>query len=56
MLHTTNTLIDIYNVEMTYTKGNFTINTEVSKVDRAESSLQRHHSNVHPLTRSTDGR
>ena len=35
MLHTTNTLIDIYG-EITNTKGDFTINTEVSKVDRAE--------------------
>ena len=36
MLHTTNTLIDIYDVEMTITKCDFTINTEVSKLDRAE--------------------
>ena len=36
MLHTTNTLIDIYDVEITNTKGDFTINAEVSKVDRAE--------------------
>ena len=36
MLHTTNTLTDIYDVEITNTKGDFTINTEVSKVDRAE--------------------
>ena len=36
MLHTTNNLIDIYDVEITNTKGDFTINTEVSKVDRAE--------------------
>ena len=35
-VHTTNTLIDIYDVEITNTKGDFTINTEVSKVDRAE--------------------
>ena len=36
MLHTTNNLIDIYDVEITNTNGDFTINTEVSKVDRAE--------------------
>ena len=36
MLHTTNTLIDIYDVEITITKCDFTINTEVSKLDRAE--------------------
>ena len=36
MLHTTNTLTDIYDMEITNTKGDFTINTEVSKVDRAE--------------------
>ena len=35
-VHTTNTLIDIYDVEITNTKGDFTINTEISKVDRAE--------------------
>ena len=36
MWHTTNTLIDIYHVEITNTKGDFIINVEVSKVDRAE--------------------
>ena len=36
MLHTSNTFIDIYDVEVTNTKGDFTINTEVNKVDRAE--------------------
>ena len=36
MLHTSNTFIDIYDVEITNTKGDFTVNTEVSKVDRAE--------------------
>ena len=36
MLDTTNTFTDIYDVEITNTKGNFTINTEASKVDRAE--------------------
>ena len=36
MLLTTNTLIVIYDVELTNTKGDFTINTEVSKVHRAE--------------------
>ena len=36
MLHTTNTFINIYDVEITNTKGDFTINTEVSKVDKAE--------------------
>ena len=39
MLHATNTFIDIYDVEITRTKGDFTINTEVSKVDRAELIL-----------------
>ena len=39
MLHTTNTLIDICDVEITNTKGDFTINTEVSKVHRAELIL-----------------
>ena len=34
--HTTNTLIDIYHVEITNTKGDFIINMELSKVDRAE--------------------
>ena len=36
MLHTTKSLTDIYDVEITNTKGDFTINMEVSKVDRAE--------------------
>ena len=36
MLHTTNGLIDIYDVEITNTKDDSTIDTEVSKVDRAE--------------------
>ena len=36
MLHTTNTFIDIYDVEITNTTGDFTINTEVSKLDRAK--------------------
>ena len=36
MLHTTKSLTDIYDVEVTNAKGDFTINTEVSKVDRAE--------------------
>ena len=34
--HTTNTLIDIYHVEITNTKCDFIINMELSKVDRAE--------------------
>ena len=34
MLYTINTLIDIYNVEVAKTKGDFIINSEVSKVDR----------------------
>ena len=33
MLHTTNTLIDIYDVEITNTKGDFTINTEVDTAE-----------------------
>ena len=36
MLHTTNTLIDNCDVEITNAKGDFTINTEVSQVDIAE--------------------
>ena len=36
MLHRTNTLIDIYDVKITNRKGDFTINMELSKVDRAE--------------------
>ena len=36
MLHTTKSLTDIYDVEVTNAKGDFTINTEVSKVDRAK--------------------
>ena len=36
MLHTTNNLIDTYHVEIANTEGDLNINTEVSKVDRAE--------------------
>ena len=36
ILNKTNTLIDIYDVKIKNAKGGFTINTEVSKVDRAE--------------------
>ena len=36
MLHPTNTLIDIYDVKIKNTKGGYTINTKLSKVDRAE--------------------
>ena len=36
MLHATDTLIDVYDVEITNTKGDFIINTEISKVDGAE--------------------
>ena len=62
MLHMTNIFIDIYQVEITNTKGDFVINTEVSIVDRAElismpnPHYKRHRSNLHPLPRSTDGR
>ena len=52
MLHTTNTLIDTYDVEITNTKGGFTINTEVSKVDRAEliSTLNLHYEDIQTNT------
>ena len=48
ILHTTNTFIDIYDVEITNTIGDFTINTEVSKVDRAEliSMLNPHYKGI----------
>ena len=36
MLHTTNTLTDIYEAEITNAKGDFTISTKFTKVDRAE--------------------
>ena len=42
MLYTINTLIDIYNVQITKTKGDLIINSEVSKVDRAELILMPH--------------
>ena len=48
MLHSTNTLTDIYDVEITNTKGDFTINTEVNKADRAEliSMLNTHYKDI----------
>ena len=36
ILNRTNTLIDIYDVKIKNAKGGFTMNTEVSKVDRTE--------------------
>ena len=43
-LHANNVLIDIYDVEITNTKGDFSINTKVSKFDRAELiSMQNPH-------------
>ena len=48
MLHTTNTLIDNYDVQITNTKGDFTIHTEASKVDRAVliSVLNPHYEDI----------
>ena len=44
----TNTLIDIYDLEIINTKGDFTINTEASKADRAEliSIPNTHHEDI----------
>ena len=48
MLHPTNTLLDIYNIEITNTKVVFAINTKVGKVDRAEliSMLNPHYEDI----------
>ena len=55
VLHTTNTLIDMYDVEITNKKGDFTINTEVSKVDRAEmiSTPNPHYKDIIPVAEYT---
>ena len=48
MLHPTNTLLDIYSIEITNTKVVFAINTKVGKVDRAEliSMLNPHYEDI----------